>query len=103
VFGVSGTAVQEGITFGPYSINFDGYRFGGAGGWALLESGDNALGSLVYAFAASPTHITKLHPLWMVDPRYVTFLGAGGVRRRLRRVLPPSAVTRNRYRQPDRA
>lgn len=37
MFGVSGTAVQQGITFGPYSINSDGYSFGGAGGWALLD------------------------------------------------------------------
>lgn len=35
VFGVNGTGVQQGITFGPYSINFVGYSFGGPGGWAL--------------------------------------------------------------------
>jgi hypothetical protein len=33
----NGTAVPDGITFRPFSINFDGYSFGGAGGWALNE------------------------------------------------------------------
>ena len=33
--GVNGTAVPECITFRPFSTNFDSYRFGGAGGWAL--------------------------------------------------------------------
>ena len=32
---VNGTAVPNAITFRPFSTNFDGYRFGGAGGWAL--------------------------------------------------------------------
>ena len=38
MFGVNGTAVQQGITLGPYSINFDGYSFEGAGGWALQRA-----------------------------------------------------------------
>jgi hypothetical protein len=28
--------------------------------------------------AASPMRYRALHPLWMVDPRYATVLGAGG-------------------------
>jgi len=35
LYGVNGTAVPEGITTRPFSTNFHGYRFGGAGGWAL--------------------------------------------------------------------
>jgi hypothetical protein len=35
LFPVNGTAVPEGITIRPFSTNFHGYRFGGAGGWAL--------------------------------------------------------------------
>jgi hypothetical protein len=31
----NGTAVPDGITFRPFSTNFDGYRFGGAVGRAL--------------------------------------------------------------------
>jgi hypothetical protein len=34
---LNGTAVPEGFTIGPFSITFDGYSFGGAGGWALNE------------------------------------------------------------------
>ena len=33
--GGNSTAAPDGITFRPVSINFDGYSFGGAGGWAL--------------------------------------------------------------------
>jgi hypothetical protein len=33
----NGTAVPDGITFRPFSINFNGYSLGGAGGWALNE------------------------------------------------------------------
>jgi hypothetical protein len=32
---VNGTAVLDGITFRLFPTNFDGYRFGCAGGWAL--------------------------------------------------------------------
>jgi hypothetical protein len=32
---VNGTAVPKGITFRPFSTNFDGYKFGRAGGKAL--------------------------------------------------------------------
>jgi len=35
--GGNSTAAPDGITFRPVSINFDGYSFGGAGGWALNE------------------------------------------------------------------
>ena len=35
LFRVNGTAVPDGITFRPFSPNFDGYKFGRAGGWAL--------------------------------------------------------------------
>ena len=35
LYGVDGTAVPEGITFRPFSTNFHGYTFGGAGGRAL--------------------------------------------------------------------
>jgi len=31
----NGTAVPDGITFRPFSTNFDRYSFWGAGGWAL--------------------------------------------------------------------
>ena len=35
LFRTNGTAVPDGITFRPFSTNFDGYSFWGAGGWAL--------------------------------------------------------------------
>jgi len=38
LFPVNGTAVLDGITFRPFSTNFDGYSFGGAGGWALQRA-----------------------------------------------------------------
>lgn len=34
---LNGTAVLDGITFRPFSANFNGCNFGGAGGWALNE------------------------------------------------------------------
>ena len=78
MFGVNGTAVQQGITLGPYSINFDGYSFGGAGGWAFWR----AVTRLEVHWSTPPpqsnANIATLHPLWMVDPRYATALGAGG-------------------------
>lgn len=78
MFGVSGTAVQQGITLGPYSINFDGYSFEGAGGWTLQRAVTRLKVHWSAPSRQSNANIAMLHPLWMVDLRYATVLGAGG-------------------------
>ena len=103
MFGVNGTAVQQGITSGPYSINFDGYSFGGAGGWALQRAVTRLkVHGLRLRRQSNAISLRCTRCGWStrVMPRSS---GQEGVRRRLRRARPPSAATRNRYRQPDRA
>ena len=84
----------DGITFRPFPTNFDGYRFGCAGGWALqiVVIGSTFTGSIW--LAASPTRTNERLRLFHVAAHdslgvltAVPQIALVGVKRRLDFVL----------------